>query len=94
MTDSTNDFRVMTSGAFTAAHFEMLPKVEALTTGDQLAEGTKMGPMIRERDAMRVESWVNEAVGAGAKRVRATPRNAAIASPDPLMPVAADLGGE
>ena len=43
------------------------PKVEALTTGDQLAEGTKMGPMIREADAIRVRDWVDEAVSDGAR---------------------------
>jgi glyceraldehyde-3-phosphate dehydrogenase (NADP+) len=43
------------------------PKVEAITTGDQLAEGTKMGPMIREADAIRVRRWVDEAVADGAR---------------------------
>ncbi len=43
------------------------PKVEAITTGDQLAEGTKMGPMIREADAIRVRNWVEEAVSGGAR---------------------------
>ncbi len=38
------------------------PRVSALTLGDQLAESTKVGPMVRERDAQRVEEWVNEAV--------------------------------
>lgn len=35
--------------------------------GDKLKEETDMGPMITEAEAERVESWVNEAVGKGAK---------------------------
>ncbi|MFH1268688.1 MAG: aldehyde dehydrogenase family protein, partial [Planctomycetota bacterium] len=45
----------------------LVPKVEALTTGDQLDESTKMGPMIREGDAVRVRNWVDEAVSGGAR---------------------------
>ena len=45
------------------------PKVAALTTGDPLDPATKMGPMVREADAVRVESWINEAVAGGAKVV-------------------------
>jgi len=45
------------------------PRVEAIATGNPLQEGVKMGPMIRERDAVRVGQWVDEAVGQGAKLV-------------------------
>ena len=45
----------------------LVPKVEAVTTGDQLDEATKMGPMIREGDAVRVRNWVDEAVSGGAR---------------------------
>jgi acyl-CoA reductase-like NAD-dependent aldehyde dehydrogenase len=45
------------------------PRVEAIATGNPLQEGIKMGPMIRERDAVRVGQWVDEAVGQGAKLV-------------------------
>ena len=44
-------------------------RVEGITTGDPLADGTKMGPMIRESDAERVESWIQEAVAGGARLV-------------------------
>ncbi len=43
------------------------PEVEAIVTGNPLEESTRMGPMIRESDAVRVESWINEAVKGGAK---------------------------
>jgi acyl-CoA reductase-like NAD-dependent aldehyde dehydrogenase len=45
------------------------PKVEAITLGNPLDEKTKMGPMVRQADAERVESWVNEAVAGGARLV-------------------------
>jgi glyceraldehyde-3-phosphate dehydrogenase (NADP+) len=45
------------------------PKVEAITTGDPLAPETKMGPMVREADAERVQMWIQEAVASGAKLV-------------------------
>jgi glyceraldehyde-3-phosphate dehydrogenase (NADP+) len=45
------------------------PRVEAITVGNPLHEGTKMGPMSRERDAVRVGQWVDEAVEQGAKLV-------------------------
>jgi glyceraldehyde-3-phosphate dehydrogenase (NADP+) len=38
------------------------PAVEALATGNQMDEKTRMGPMVRERDAVRVDEWVKEAV--------------------------------
>jgi acyl-CoA reductase-like NAD-dependent aldehyde dehydrogenase len=47
----------------------LAPKVEALTLGNQLDEKTKVGPMIRESDAQRVEQWVGEAVAGGARLV-------------------------
>src|SRR5438477_153076 len=45
------------------------PRIDAITVGNPLHEGTKMGPMIRERDAVRVGQWVDEAVEQGAKLV-------------------------
>jgi glyceraldehyde-3-phosphate dehydrogenase (NADP+) len=45
------------------------PKVEAIKIGNPVAEGTKMGPMIRETDAARVHDWIDEAVRGGAKIV-------------------------
>jgi glyceraldehyde-3-phosphate dehydrogenase (NADP+) len=45
----------------------LTPEVEAIVTGNPLEESTRMGPMIREDDAIRVESWINEAVAGGGK---------------------------
>jgi acyl-CoA reductase-like NAD-dependent aldehyde dehydrogenase len=40
-----------------------------LKAGDPLNEDTFLGPMITEKEAQRVEAWVNEAVGRGARVV-------------------------
>lgn len=84
--------RILTAGKVYGNFLDALkPRVEALTTGDQLAEGTKMGPMIRERDAMRVESWVKEAVGAGAKLVTGGKRRGTMHAPTILADVAPSM---
>lgn len=72
------------------------PKVEAITTGNQLDRATKMGPMVREADAVRVGEWVNEAVSGGAKLLTGGKRRGAIYEPtlladvDPQMRVSRD----
>jgi acyl-CoA reductase-like NAD-dependent aldehyde dehydrogenase len=57
------------------------PKVEGLTTGNPLDEKTKVGPMIREQEATRVEQWVHEAVKAGGRVVTGGARRGAIYEP-------------
>jgi acyl-CoA reductase-like NAD-dependent aldehyde dehydrogenase len=57
------------------------PKVAAITTGNPLDEKTKMGPMVRQSDAERVESWVNEAVAGGAKLITGGHRHGTMYEP-------------
>lgn len=57
------------------------PKVEALATGDQLQAATKVGPMVKESEAVRVDEWVNEAVAGGARLVAGGGRRGAIYTP-------------
>jgi glyceraldehyde-3-phosphate dehydrogenase (NADP+) len=72
------------------------PKVEALTTGNQLEQGTKMGPMIREKDAARVNEWIQEAVSGGARLLTGGGRQGSLHEPtlladvDPAMRVSCD----
>jgi acyl-CoA reductase-like NAD-dependent aldehyde dehydrogenase len=72
------------------------PKVEAIRVGDPLDETSQMGPMIREADAKRVESWINEAVAGGARLVTGGTRKGAIYEPtlladvDPAMRVSCE----
>lgn len=44
-------------------------RVNEHTAGDPFAPATRMGPMIREKDAQRVNEWIQEAVTEGAKLV-------------------------
>ncbi len=57
------------------------PKVEAIRAGNQLDRHTTMGPMVREADAARVESWVREAVAGGARVVAGGHRRGALHEP-------------
>src|ERR671919_783102 len=74
--------RVLTSkkiyGDFLGA---LKPKVEALTTGNQLDESSKVGPMVKESEAVRVDTWINEAVASGARLVAGGGRRGAIYMP-------------
>src|SRR5262245_57747454 len=63
------------------------PRVENIKTGNPLHEGTKMGPLVRERDAIRVGEWVDEAVGQGAKLVCGGKRNGTMYEPTVLADV-------
>ena len=71
----------------------LTPKVSALKTGNPLEEGVTMGPMIREADAARVNDWIQEAVGAGARVVTGGDRTGTLHAPtviadvDPKMQV-------
>jgi glyceraldehyde-3-phosphate dehydrogenase (NADP+) len=67
------------------------PKVEALTTGNQLDEKNKVGPMVKESEAVRVDRWINEAVGGGAKLVAGGGRRGAIYLPAVVADVHPDM---
>ncbi|MEK7879646.1 MAG: aldehyde dehydrogenase family protein, partial [candidate division NC10 bacterium] len=66
-------------------------KVAALTTGNQLDERTKVGPMVREGDAVRVEEWVREAVATGARIVVGGQRQGAIYAPTVVADVKPEM---
>jgi acyl-CoA reductase-like NAD-dependent aldehyde dehydrogenase len=72
------------------------PKVEALTTGNQLDERTKVGPMVKESEAVRVEKWIDEAIDGGARLVAGGGRRGAsympavVADVDPNMRISRD----
>lgn len=44
-------------------------RVAALKVGDPLLSDTEVGPLIRPAEVDRVESWISEAVAAGARRI-------------------------
>jgi acyl-CoA reductase-like NAD-dependent aldehyde dehydrogenase len=74
--------RVLTAGKVYGDFLDALkPRVAALTLGDQLDEKTKVGPMVREKEAVRVAEWVKEAVAQGARVVVGGERRGALYPP-------------
>lgn len=74
----------------------LTPRVKALKTGNQLDSATKMGPMIRESDAVRVSQWIDEAVSGGAKLLTGGQRSGTLVEPavvadvNPAMKISCD----
>ncbi len=56
-------------------------EVEGLTTGNPLDEGVRLGPMVRERDAERVQAWIQEAAQNGGRLIRGGERDGAVVQP-------------
>ena len=67
------------------------PKVEALTIGNQLDEKSKVGPMVKESEAVRVDDWIKEAVAGGARLVAGGGRRGAIYMPAVVADVHPDM---
>ena len=66
-------------------------EVQQLVAGDPLAEGTQVGPLIRERDAARVETWLGEAVTQGAELLCGGSRDGSVVQPALLANVASEM---
>jgi len=62
----------------------LVDRVRTLVVGDPLDEKTDVGPMINLEGAKRVESWVEEAVAAGAKALTGRKREGTIYHPTVL----------
>jgi glyceraldehyde-3-phosphate dehydrogenase (NADP+) len=60
-------------------------EVRALRTGDPLDDATDVGPMIDEANAVRAESWIQEAVRGGARLAVGGTRKGAILEPAVLL---------
>lgn len=89
--------RVLVNDAIYGDFLDVLkPVIEGLKTGNPLDEGTKMGPMIRERDAERVNAWIQDAVSGGARIVTGGTREGTLHAPtvvadvDPGMRISCD----
>ncbi|MAE63612.1 MAG: aldehyde dehydrogenase [Phycisphaeraceae bacterium] len=71
-------------------------RADAIRTGDQLEDATKMGPMVRASDAERVSAWIDDAVAGGARLLTGGGRDGAIVQPtvladvDPAMRISCD----
>ena len=68
--------RILVSSERRSDFLDLLkPNVEALHVGDQLDGETKVGPLVRQQDAERVEQWIQEAAAGGATLVTGGSRN-------------------
>ena len=89
--------RIMVNDAIYNDFLEVLkPTVEAITTGNPLDSETKMGPMIRDSDAERVNAWITDAVSGGANLITGGTREGTLHAPtivadvDPAMRISCD----
>jgi len=63
----------------------------SLAAGDPRLPGTFVGPMIDEREAVRAETWVHEAVAGGARLILGGQRQRAVLAPTILTDVTASM---
>jgi len=68
----------------------LVAKTKSLKMGDPLDEATFIGPMISEKEARRLESWIDSAVQAGGKLLCGGRRQGAMLSATLLEDVPAD----
>ena len=69
----------------------LAPRVKAIRTGNPMDETVAMGPMVREADAMRVESWIHQAKGAGARVIAGGDRQSALHAPTLVVDVRPEM---
>ncbi len=69
---------------------KFVAKTEQYVVGNKKNDGTNMGPLIDEKEAKRIENWVNEAVNEGAKILAGGKRNGAFYEPTVLVNVSID----
>src|SRR3546814_7326437 len=76
-----------------AVEAQLTGQVKALKFGDPYDPATVAGPVSSERDAIRIESWIAEAMAKGARRLVGGARQGAVVPPtlladiDPAMQV-------
>ena len=84
--------RVITSRDVYADYLDALTEgVASISTGNPLDEGVGMGPMVRDGDAARVDEWVKEAVGAGARALVGGEYSGAMYAPTVLADVKPEM---
>ena len=66
---------------------KLADRAAKLVVGDPYEERTDIGPMISEKEAQRVEAWVNEAIAEGAELVLGGKRDGAFYTPTILTRV-------
>jgi acyl-CoA reductase-like NAD-dependent aldehyde dehydrogenase len=84
--------RVLTaSGVYNDFLDALRPRVAALKVGNQLDPAVHVGPMIKEKEAVRVDEWVKEAVAGGARVVTGGTRQGAMYAPTVVADVKPEM---
>jgi succinate-semialdehyde dehydrogenase/glutarate-semialdehyde dehydrogenase len=78
-------------GVYDAVAKRLVESARKAKVGDPRAEGTLTGPLISEREAIRVMSWVDEAVAQGAKLLLGGVREGPVVHPTILTDVRDDM---
>jgi len=76
---------------YTAFCQAVVEYTKTLKVGDPLAETTDIGPMINEKEALRIEEWLAEAVKAGAKILCGGTRQGVFFAPTALTSTTKDM---
>jgi acyl-CoA reductase-like NAD-dependent aldehyde dehydrogenase len=63
---------------------KLVERVRACRVGDPMQEGIDVGPVIDEGSAIRIQTWVDEAVAAGARLLTGGTRSKAVVQPTVL----------
>jgi acyl-CoA reductase-like NAD-dependent aldehyde dehydrogenase len=71
--------------------WKLVEVTEKLVVGDPEDEATEVGPLIRAAEAERIESWIKEAVDAGAKLIQGGERKGSIVQPTILTATKAGM---
>jgi acyl-CoA reductase-like NAD-dependent aldehyde dehydrogenase len=84
--------RVLTSsGVYNDFLDALRPRVAALKVGNQLDPTVHVGPMIKEKEAARVDEWVREAVASGARVLTGGTRQGAMYAPTVVADVKPEM---
>ncbi|HRJ74853.1 MAG TPA: aldehyde dehydrogenase family protein, partial [Anaerolineales bacterium] len=70
---------------------KFIKATEAMVVGDPLDERVDVGPMIDVKEVDRIETWVNEAQGGGAKVLTGAKREGAVYYPTILTNTSSDM---
>lgn len=69
----------------------LVSAVSGMSAGDPSAEGTAVGPLVRESDAERVYEWIQEAQGQGARIAAGGERSGSLVTPSVLADVLPEM---
>ncbi len=67
------------------------PQVSGLSTGNPLDETVRVGPMVREADAVRVQQWIRDASSSGGRLLTGGGREGAVVEPSIVADVRPDM---